>query len=212
MIDFLRPSINRRLLPHMHASYIFEVTNPMQISYQDWSDFLLRVGAVCSPAELHGLLCGMHCREPKNDWMADARAFMDLLDGCDLNAVNAALEAQYEAIGAALNDGQYHMQLLLPDDVLPVASRAEGLALWCQGFLHGFAGSEDLLERLDEETREAVKDLAEIAQLDDQCDDSEENEQNLLSLVEYARVTFFSIVSQLRPLSAEVPYSSATRH
>jgi len=183
----------------------------MQISYQDWSDFLLKVGAICSPAELHGLLCGLHCKGANSDWIAEARAFMDLLENS--NETDAALEAQYEVIGAALSDGQYHLQLLLPDDILPVAIRAEGLALWCQGFLHGFAsGDPELHARLDEETREAVRDLAEIARLDDSCEDTDESEQDLMELVEYARMTLFSIVSQLKPQFAGIANPSETRH
>lgn len=186
----------------------------MQISYQDWSDFLLRVGAVCSPAELHGVLCGLQCRSPAPDWKANVREFMDLLEEKDPAPVDAALEAQYDLIGDALVDGQYSLQLLLPDEMLPVASRAEGLALWCQGFLHGFGGGEALIAQLDEDTREAIADLAQIAQLDDACSDTEDCEQDLLELVEYARMTVFSIVSQLRPglHTSDVPGSSVTRH
>ena len=202
----------------------------MQISYQDWSDFLLRVGAVCSPAELHGVLCGLQCRAPTDDWRAIVREFMDLLDDggatvdaapvdaatVDAAAVDSALEAQYDLIGGALLDGQYNLQLLLPDEILPVATRAKGLALWCQGFLHGFGGAGGgVVAQLDEETREALADLVQIAQLDDSCSDSEDSEQDLLELVEYARMTVFSIVAQLRPaalLAAGIPHPSATRH
>jgi uncharacterized protein YgfB (UPF0149 family) len=183
----------------------------MQISYQDWSDFLLRVGAICTPAELHGLLCGMQCRAPQSDWKTRAREFMDLLEDADTAAVEAALEAQYDLINGALSEGQYSLQLLLPDDLLPVAVRAEGLALWCQGFLHGLATfGETVLLNLDDDAREALVDLAEIARLDESCGESEESEQDLLALVEYARMTLFTVVSQLR--AGAVPDASVTRH
>lgn len=185
----------------------------MQISYQDWSDFLLRMGAICTPAELHGLLCGIQCRTPRDDWKVMARDFMDLLEDADTAAVDAALEAQYDLINGALNEGQYNLQLLLPDDVLPVAVRAEGLALWCQGFLHGFANhGEEVLLHLDDDAREALADLAEIARLDESCGESEESEQDLLALVEYARMTLFSVASQLRAGAANIPDASVTRH
>lgn len=185
----------------------------MQISYQDWSDFLLRVGAVCAPAELHGLLCGIQCRSTQSDWKDNVRNFMDLLEDSDVAAVDAALEAQYELISGALSDGQYQLQLLLPDDLLPVAVRAEGLALWCQGFLHGVAThGEAVLLQLDDDVREALVDLAEIARLDESCAESEEAEQDLLALVEYARMTLFSVASQLRGTTGGVPDASVTRH
>lgn len=185
----------------------------MQISYQDWSDFLLRVGAVCTPAELHGLLCGIQCRGAQGEWKGNVREFMDLLDDKDTSTVDAALDAQYDLIRGALSEGQYNLQLLLPDDILPVATRAEGLALWCQGFLHGFATQgEGLLLRLDDDTREALTDLAEIARLDDSCAEGEEAEQDLMELVEYARMTLFSVVSQLRGSAAQQPEDGITRH
>jgi uncharacterized protein YgfB (UPF0149 family) len=187
----------------------------MQISYQDWSDFLLRVGAICSPAELHGVLCGIQCRGPAPDWKLQVRTFMDLLDENHGAAVDAALEAQYDLISGALLDGQYGLQLLLPEVELPLVDRAGALALWCQGFLLGFGeGGAELLERLDGDTREAVADLAQIAQLDDSCGESEECEQDLLELVEYVRMTLFSIVAQLHPVSAPaaLAQASATRH
>lgn len=183
----------------------------MQISYQDWSDFLLRVGAICSPAELHGLLCGIQCGGADGDWKNHVREFMDLLGADDMTTVDTALEAQFELIGGALGDGQFNLQPLLPDDALPLAVRAEALAQWCQGFLHGLARhGEAALIRLDEDAREALIDLAEIARLDDVGADSEAAEQDLMELVEYARMTLFNTVSQLRV--AAVPDASVTRH
>lgn len=187
----------------------------MQISYQDWSDFLLRVGAICSPAELHGVLCGVQCRGPEPEWKHQVRTFMDLLDDDHQSTVDAALEAQFDLISGALMDGQYGLQLLLPEAELPLADRAAALALWCQGFLLGFGeGGAELLARLDEDTREAVADLAQIAQLEDSGDDVEEREQDLLELVEYVRMTLFSIVAQLHPISAPAALTQAsiTRH
>lgn len=183
----------------------------MQISYQDWSDFLLRVGAICSPAELHGLLCGIQSRGSEEGWRTHVQEFMDVLDGEDMTAVDGALEAQYELIGGALNEEQFNLQPLLPDDALPLAVRAEALAQWCQGFLHGLAThGEALLLRLDEDAREALIDLAEIARLDDSEAESEAAEQDLMELVEYARMTLFNTVAQLR--AAAVPDASVTRH
>ena len=63
---------------------------------------------------------------------------------------------------------------------------------------------------LDEEAREALIDLAEIARLDDADAESEAGEQDLMELVEYVRMVLFSIVSQLRV--AAVPDESVTRH
>lgn len=172
-----------------------------QISYQDWSDFLLRIGAICTPSELHGLLCGLACCNlPTADdrWYGGVRDFLDLLD--DETTTRAALEAQQELIAAALADDHYRLQLLLPDDALPLADRVEALALWCQGFLHGLGLVADSNDRaLSEDAREGLQDLAQIAQMTAGAADEQEGEQDLMELAEYVRMTLFSIASQWRP-------------
>ena len=80
--------------------------------------------------------------------------------------------------------------LWLPDDEGPLGYRADGLARFCGAFLSGYGLSGGQLDAAD---REAIGDLAAIAQLSDQLDDDEENAQNLEMLIEHVRVVVLNL-------------------
>lgn len=170
------------------------------ISYQDYSDFLIRIGAVCGPAELHGMLCGVLCTGQEQDasrWAADAYSFLDLLEDTNDNEVRSALEAFYQVTQTTLKEQTYALQLMLPDDAVPLPDRSAALARWCQGFLYGFgSGGEGIALKLHEDAQDALRDIAAIAQLE-QNQASEEDEALFVDLVEYVRLAVFDIYAQL---------------
>lgn len=176
------------------------------ISYQDWSDFLIRIGAVCGPAELHGMLCGSLCTgqvEGAGRWASDAYGFLDLVEDTNDNEVRGALEAFFEIAHATLQEQGYGLQLLLPDDAVPLPDRSGALARWCQGFLHGFGtGGEGIALKLHDDAQDALRDIAAIAQLE-QNEASEEDETLFVELVEYVRLAVFDIYAQLNVSTAD---------
>lgn len=182
------------------------------ISYQDWSDFLIRIGAVSGPAELQGMLCGSLCTgkaQGAAPWASDAYAFLDLLEDTDDSEVRAALEAFYQLAHTALQDQGYALHLLLPDDAVPLPDRSSALARWCQGFLHGFgSGGEGIALKLHEDAQDALRDIAEIARLE-QNEASDEDEALFVELVEYVRLAVFDIYAQLNLNAADVAADSA---
>lgn len=170
------------------------------ISYQDWSDYLLKIGAICEPSEWHGMtvgfLCGYSGSEGLPRWLNNATGFMDLIEQPDAEQTQT-LGSFYEVSAAALNDGQYSLALLLPDDALPLSERVLGLAKWCQGYLHGLAlAGESLGQRLDKEGQETLQDVAKIAQVSQEVDDGGEAE--FVELVEYVRLAVFNLFAQLQ--------------
>lgn len=177
-----------------------------EISYQDWSDFLIRIGAVCGPAELHGMLCGSLCtgQNPSAEqWASDAYRFLDLLEDTDDHEVRAALEAFLQMNFAKLKEEGYALRLLLPDDAVPLPDRSGALARWCQGFLHGFGlGGEGIALKLHEDAQDALRDIAQIAQLQ-QEEASEEDEAHFVELVEYVRLAIFDMYAQLNVIAAD---------
>lgn len=174
-----------------------------KISYQDWRDFLLKVGAVCEPAELHGMVVGCICTQGpagRDMWVSQAMGFMDLLEGEGGGELDVAMENFFDINLSHLTGENYQLQLLLPDDALPLSDRVDALAKWSQGFLHGIAlgGGEGVGEKLDDESKDALRDIAQIAQASPQVDsDSNANEVRYAELVEYVRLAVFHLFSQL---------------
>ena len=169
------------------------------IDYEFWSDFLFREGAVCSPSELHGVLCAVNCVR-NEQWLDTALRVLDVpLD--DLSpALQTAMEALNEIVAKTLKDDHYGLQLILPDDALPAKARSAALADWCHGFLHGFGSlGEVTAKRLDEDGAEALRDLAKITELDSHIEDDESNESDLYELQEYVRIVVISLYTQLNP-------------
>lgn len=171
-----------------------------QILYQDWSDFLIRLEAICEPSELHGMLCGSLCGavdETAAQWAEKAYEFMDLIEPQGNTELAAAMQAFHELGATSLQEGSYALQLMLPDDAVPLTDRTEALAKWCQGFLHGLASAgEGIAKQLDEAGQESLHDLAHIAQASKEVTEGEENEGFYADLVEYVRLAVFSLHAQ----------------
>jgi hypothetical protein len=95
---------------------------------------------------------------------------------------------------ASLSDGDMSFQPLLPPDDRPLSLRADGLAEWCAGFMHGLgeaaghAAARDALS--GDVTREIMADFGEIARLtlgDEEADLDAESAYT--ELVEFVRVS-----------------------
>lgn len=136
------------------------------------------------PAELHGSLCALRCggAGPAN-WLAEAMGD----EGVPPPPPASAL-ARLEAVTVAQLAGtDFGLQLLLPDGERPVSERGEALVAWCRGFLGGvgLAGLEPLL---GEEAREALGDVAKIAESQVSYEDPESDEEALAEIEEFVRV------------------------
>lgn len=157
------------------------------LALPDWSEVALAIGQhmlACSPAELHGALCGWLAGGAADapDWLRQVMVDPDLA----LPQGEDALDRMHAASLAQLEDPQFGFQLLLPEQD-GVAVRAEAVFAWCRGFLGGFGLVADG-PALSDEGQEALRDLANLAaaQLDDEGDS--EDEAALAEIEEYLRV------------------------
>lgn len=210
-------------------------------SYNRLASDLQDLGIDCSPAEAHGLLCGLlGFASDERPWLqeleqrrsiANARTPSDLTD--DLESLHT-LERETRA---ALLDGTELFELCLPDDTEPLALRAEALRDWTHGLLFGTglnpAATDDMLSP---ESAEALRDLAEIGRLDaealeqgaaeaapppvdeDSVDPHEahddplaEDEIQFNELVEYVRVASALLIEELLQLSSQSPPTGPDR-
>jgi len=165
---------------------------------------LRQLGAAEGAPAAHGSLCGITCvlgRHAGSFWMAS------LIDGDDSPGATrtepATILGDLAAVTcAALSDGDMGFSPLLLLDDRPLSFRAEGLADWCAGFMHGLgeaAGSQAASAALSGDiTREIIRDLGEIARVglgDDETD--LEVEAAYTELVEFVRVSVQLVFDEL---------------
>ena len=164
--------------------------------YHDQLDRALRrCGSSWNAGQVHGLLCSrlsVHGAPAGADWL---QLVLENADTSDALARECAemLETLFADTRQRLLERQSEFAPLLPEDADSTRARAEALAQWCEGFLHGLVSdvrSERLKERLAEEPlRDIIRDMLEItrATVEDDSDDAS-NEEAYVELVEYLRV------------------------
>ena len=182
-------------------------TEPL-IGFAELNHYLVPLGALNSPAELHGFLCGKLCAGQRLDaaaWMLEALTFLDAVT--DASGVTgdpegrgqAAIARLYVVSLAQLQDRNYGFELLLPSDDVAMAIRAAALGEWCHGFLTGF-GSAGLKpdQQLAPECAEALRDLAAIVSISDGSDETEDAaEASFTEIVEYVRMAALTLFADL---------------
>jgi yecA family protein len=176
----------------------------MDADYQRVDDALQAVGAEVGAAEAQGLLCGMASVSDKPDkaaWIAVVLADTQPR-GEDAKVCLTLLVSLYESTLPALDDESMRFQPLLPDDVQPLAERAQALAQWASGFLTGMAlGGLKKDAALPQDVREALHDMDAVTQV--QLDPGgEDDEAAYAELVEYLKVATLLVRANLRPASA----------
>lgn len=155
---------------------------------------LKRCGASWDAAQTHGLLCGRLAVAGSDsgfEWLSQ------VLEGTE---ANNALRGECETMLGDLFEGTYRQlaerqsefEPLLPDDEDSPSVRANALAHWCEGFLHGLVSTthgDALKKRLAEEPlADIIKDMLEITRAVADDGGSEADEEAYSELVEYIRV------------------------
>ncbi|WP_372865099.1 UPF0149 family protein [Spongiibacter sp.] len=171
------------------------------LDHDDLANLFLNLGALQPPAELHGYAVGFLAvggRVERQAWMKHC---VELLDIDTPNPEDGdGLFAVYRSALQALASEELELELLLPDDDLDLDQRIVSLGHWVQGFLTGFAmagkqrQSEGVgLDALSTESREALGDLAAIAQVSADQGEGEGGEQDFVEICEYVRVVAMTI-------------------
>lgn len=170
-------------------------------TFDDLANLLVPVGALNSPAELHGWACGSivgGLRFEDRDWLRVAVDFLDVA-GEVQPSLEMALIDLYRDTLTQLQADPFGLALVLPDDSNAMSVRTETLAQWCHGFLTGLGSTGMSVQgKLTEETAEALQDFAAIVQVDSQdVDEDEQAEHDFLQISEYVRMTVASLYMEL---------------
>lgn len=167
-------------------------------TFDNFCDLLVSCGALNSPAELHGVLCGKLCggvEFNEQKWQEVAQEFLDLMEQPGLE-VKHQIAILLQSTQAQLDSGNYDLQPYLPEDDSDLDQRLQALSEWCQGFLSGFTSANiDPNTQFPGHHADALRDLAAIVQVGvDENEDElvEQQEANYFELVEYVRVVAMS--------------------
>jgi hypothetical protein len=183
-------------------------------------DAALRLcGASWNASQAHGFLCSriaVRGTRARAGWLNQLTAGAATNDALRSDCA-ALLETLFTITWRQLAERQSQFVPLLPEDSHPAAERADALAHWCEGFLHGLVSGphpDTLRAQLaTEPLSDIIKDMLEItrATADDDIDD-EDNEQAYVELVEYIRVAAqlaFEELAGFRARGAAEPGSPA---
>lgn len=170
--------------------------------FQLLSDRLVAMGAICSVAELQGMLCGqLSCgkKQSQDEWVTQARDFSDLSHFEMTEEQKALIAYVLKESEKALNDEHFGFQPLLPEDACPLSDRARELGAWCRGFLHGFGISGIAQEaEMPAEVVEVIRDFAKISETVKAVEEEDEGtEADWAQLVEYLRTGVFTVFAEL---------------
>ena len=153
-------------------------------SYAAVAEQIATLSLSVDPSELHGSLCALRCGNlPRANWLAEAMGD----DAVALPPSSSALGRLDAVTVEQLGEVDFGFELLLPDETVPVNERGEALVAWCRGFLGG-VGLAGIESRLGEEAREALGDVARIAESEVSYDAPEADEEALVELEEFVRV------------------------
>jgi uncharacterized protein YgfB (UPF0149 family) len=138
-----------------------------------------------------------------------------ILDECDTSDAARGecamlLMAELEATSRELDERESGFTPLLPDDDEPAARRADALAHWCEGFLHGLVSGEeaqhgDLKERLAAEPfADIIVDMLQMTRAVTDDDGNDDEEEAYAEIVEYLRVVTQLVYEELADLRPAV--------
>ncbi len=161
---------------------------------------LVRVEAEAYATECHGFVCGQICATGT----ADETLWEDFLNiqGDDDNLARTCFEEVRHLASetlAQMHSAEFGLQLLLPDDEVSMALRAEALGNWCHGFLNGYGVSETPNPAGNsEQCNEVLEDFSQICRLGIDGEDAGD-EHSLMELIEYVRMGAILIFEESLP-------------
>ncbi len=173
-------------------------------------------GASWDAGQAHGLLCSRLAilgADAGIDWLDQVLEGSDP-DNARRRDCESMLDALYAYTHRQLADRQSEFEPLLPDVSDSTVIRADAIARWCEGFLHGLvSGSpdENLKQRLSSDPlSDIIKDMLQItrASVDEDLDD-ETNESAYVELVEFLRVAVQLTYEELAEFRSPPPASEA---
>ena len=183
-----------------------------QIDHDELNDALQRCGASWTAAQAHGLFSSRLAVSGAN---SQAQSLSQVLEGSgESDALRKECEDMLAALWlgtrSAFSERQSAFEPLLADDADSGTVRAEAIAHWCEGYLHGLVSGEHesaLRERLAADPlADIIKDMLQITRAAaDEGDDDESNEESYVEIIEYLRVAAQLVYEELAEYRPGLP-------
>jgi len=175
-------------------------------NYQSLSHQFKQIGALLSPSELHGHLCGRYVVGHHIEGVFGLRLIADYLDlpVSGVESIDEELSDFVTTHVLVMDQELFDFRLFVSDDEQALVTRLDDLAKWCEGFLTGLgstAGKEEA--KIMQEEHDTLSDLIEISKIDSNVEDTEENEALYTDLYEYVRLASFNLFDRFRALATE---------
>ncbi|MGI1679291.1 MAG: UPF0149 family protein [Cellvibrionaceae bacterium] len=168
------------------------------------ADLFVSLGALNSPAELHGMLCGQLSggnRFDENQWQKNALEFLDInfIEAAELDGhASQFFDELYVNTLEQFKGEQFELDLLLPDDDTDLDQRISSLSHWCHGFLSGFGTSGINGDtKLSEEVSGILRDFASFVQINPDDAEDEESENDYMEIVDYVQVAVKAVFMEI---------------
>lgn len=170
----------------------------IKMTYEQLEDLFYALEIEAGAAAFHGFLCGrLSCGILEmTDLVASSSEWLALSPE-QSDAADRPLTEFYQSSLINLEDLSFLFQPLLPDEDLPLAERLAAVGEWCGNYISGLAEGLDSDFEMSEEGKEALEDLAAIAQISVEFD--AEGERDYTELVEYIRIAVQLIFADVHP-------------
>lgn len=178
------------------------------MTFEQLEDLFFALKVQASPSGFHGFICGrLSCGvmglqeliEVSSNWLAMSEEQSD--------EAERSLQEFYESSLTNLEDLDFLFQPVLPNDDLPLPDRLVAVGEWCSSYISGLGDGMGGEFEVSEEAKEALEDIAAIAQISSDYEVEEDSERDYVELVEYIRIAVQLIFTDLHgdPESDEQP-------
>ncbi|WP_251358709.1 UPF0149 family protein [Kangiella sp. TOML190] len=170
------------------------------IAYSQVNELCLTYLPDLSASQLAGMLHGLVTNGyvPKEGlWHQELADFLN--SGDPLPA--EGLEGLESLLAFTQKDYQvdsFSIDLILPEDDYPLPQRVAAIGDWAQGFLTGY-GLIKQQKELEGDAKEALQDLAQIAQIDSNAEEVEELEEAYMTICEHLKMSAQIIFAANQP-------------
>ena len=166
------------------------------LSFDSLETLFLDLNLDATPSMFHGFVCGILIKggidellvfEKLGEWL--------FLSSEQTEVLQKFLSGYMNVVDSDLRDLNYGFQPLLPTESVALDARLNAIAEWCRHFLSGLADVWDGQFETTEDTIEALKDLAEVANVS--SDAEPDGESDFEYLLEHVRILVQVIYSDL---------------